>query len=77
MSKLRTKINPVDAAGEWNLSTFKTWYDKIADRSDTDRMLTRIPKAKHDTTREMYPGCKRKTPVTVWGDPKSYDYVRG
>lgn len=68
---------------EGNLSSFKTWFDDIENKSESERMLTRIGKNKFDTTKEKQtiPGSKKsifpkKDKVTVWGAPSSYSYIR-
>lgn len=66
-----------------NISDFKTWFDKIDKKSDSDKMLTRIKKNKFDTTKEKQtiPGSKKsifpkKDTVTVWGAPRDKNYIR-
>jgi len=66
------------------MTDFKTWFDEIDERkkSSSDKMLTRIPKNKFDTTMEKQKGAKGKPifpkadKVTVWGAPQDYSYIR-
>lgn len=58
------------------VTTFKTWFDKIKKKSESDKMLTKIPKNKYDTTMIKTPDAPKKTPIKVWGAPSNYNYIR-
>ncbi len=67
-----------------NMADFKTWFDEIDERkkSSSDKMLTRIPKNKFDTTMEKQKGANGKPifpkadKITVWGAPSDSNYIR-
>ncbi len=48
----------------------------MREQAECEKMLTSIKRNKFDTTMEKVPGAPKKTPITVWGAPKGFNYIR-